>query len=201
MLSEYGEDIVGWMPNEACRVRRVRRLFKSAVHRPTEDDHRDQPDRHTSEEPPVTSRRVHLATAAVGMVVAVALGKHPVFVLPLVVGVLLPELDTVRESVHRSWLLHTFLLPALAYLLLARTGVLQQFPVVLETLNFVSLGMALHFIPDFVYPRKMTHEGAEWPVRPTGFSAPWGLLWLGLAWFVQWFVYLVPEFIPWLGGL
>lgn len=131
--------------------------------------------------------------------VAVAVGYHPVVAVPLLAGSLLPELDTFAERYHRSWLLHTFLIPALAYAGLRRVGLLT--PSVTTAIHFVTIGMALHFLADYVYPRVSTHTGARWPVRPVLFSAPWGLLWLGIAWTVQWFLYLSPAFIPWLVGL
>jgi len=44
----------------------------------------------------------------------------------------------------------------------------------------------------------MDHPGAVWPVRPVFFSAYWGLIWLGISWLVQWFIYLSTAFLPWL---
>lgn len=132
---------------------------------------------------------------------AVLGGYHPFVVGPLVVGAFVPELDARRESTHRSWLLHTFLAPALCYQLCRLLGVLQAVPEVLSVLNFVTLGMGVHFFVDYVYPSQQDHDGASWPVHPTVLSEPWGLLLLGGAWAAQWFWYLTPEFIPWLVGL
>jgi len=147
----------------------------------------------------VTHWQYHIASAVPVAFLAVAFGHHPVVALPLVVGTLLPELDALKEQYHRSWLLHTFLLPALMYEILQRISLLS--PPVTTVIHFVTIGMAIHFLADYGYPRESTHAGARWPVRPVGFSAPWGLLWLGIAWTVQWFLYLSPAFIPWLVGL
>lgn len=146
----------------------------------------------------MTSRERHVASAVPVAFLAVVLGYHPAVAVPLVAGTLLPELDAVDERLHRSWLLHTFLVPALAYAALDRVGLLP--PLLATAIHFVTLGMALHFLADFVYPRESTNEGARWPVRPVLVSAPWGLLWFGLAWTVQWFAYLSPAFVPWLVG-
>lgn len=143
----------------------------------------------------------HVASVVPVAFLAVLLGHHPFVAVPLVLGVLLPELDASRESLHRSWVLHTFLAPALVYFALGTTGHLETIPWLVTTLNFVTIGIAFHLFADFVYPREMSHQGAEWPVRPTIGSAPWGLIWMGVSWLVQWYVYLVPEFIPWLVGL
>ncbi|MFC6723171.1 hypothetical protein ACFQE1_01940 [Halobium palmae] len=129
---------------------------------------------------------------------AVAKGYHPAAVVPLLIGVFLPELDTVRSGFHRSWLVHTFLVPAVIYVLGSRSGLFGSVPILETTLQFITLGLTLHFFADYVYPQRMSHEGAVWPVRPEGFSAPWGLIWLGMVWTFQWFGYLVPSFIPWL---
>lgn len=147
----------------------------------------------------MTSREVHVVSAVPVAFLAVALGHHPVVAVPLVAGTLLPELDAVAERLHRSWLLHTFLVPALVHAALDRIGALT--PAVATAVHFVTLGMALHFLADYLYPREATHPGARWPVRPVLVSAPWGLLWLGVAWTVQWFLYLSPAFVPWLVGL
>jgi len=146
----------------------------------------------------MTTWRRHLASAVPVAFLAVAFGHHPVVAVPLVAGVLLPELDAQAERFHRSWLLHTFLAPALLYAGLDRLGLTS--PVVTTAIHFVTLGMALHLLADFVFPREMDHDGAGWPVRPVLVSSPWGLLWLGLAWTVQWFLYLSGAFIPWLVG-
>ncbi|WP_435066210.1 hypothetical protein [Halobaculum sp. EA56] len=146
----------------------------------------------------MTDRRVHVASAVPAAFLAVAVGHHPAVAVPLVAGVLLPEVDTVSERFHRSWVLHTPLVPALAYAVADRVGVLS--PPVAAAVHFLALGMTLHLLADFVYPREMSHEGAAWPVRPTVGSTPWGLLLLGVAWAAQWFLYLAPSFLPWLVG-
>lgn len=147
----------------------------------------------------MTKREHHLASTVPVAFLAVALGYHPLVAVPLIVGVLLPEIDAHSQATHRSWLLHTFLAPALVYWALVRTGLASDAAVV--AVHFVTVGMGLHFLADYVYPRKMSHRGAEWPVRPVGISAPWGLIWLGAAWALQWFAYLAPAFLPWVAGL
>ncbi|KTG09061.1 hypothetical protein AUR64_14765 [Haloprofundus marisrubri] len=149
----------------------------------------------------MTSREVHLVSTVPVAFLAVAVGHHPAVALPLVVGVLLPELDAFREETHRSWLLHTFLFPTLLYQAALRLGLLSALPAVATTIHFLALGMGLHFVADYVYPRTQTNPGAEWPVRPVGFSSPWGLLWLGISWAIQWYGYLAAAFLPWLGGV
>ncbi|WP_254546648.1 hypothetical protein [Halomarina pelagica] len=149
----------------------------------------------------MTRYEIHVASTVPVAFLAVALGYHPTVALPLLLGALLPELDARTESTHRSWALHTFLPPALVYVLGRRLEAFSAVPALLTATNFLALGMGLHFLADYVYPRRMTHEGAAWPVRPVGISAPWGLLWLGVSWTVQWFLYIVPEFAPWLVGL
>lgn len=145
----------------------------------------------------MTSRRLHLASAVPVAALAVAVGFSPVAVVPLFAGVLLPDLDALSERTHRSWLLHTFLAQTIAYQVALFAGVPPDGQLV-EVLHFVSVGVALHLLADYVYPRRQDHEGAEWPVRPTVGSAPWGLVFLGVSWFLQWFGYLANAFIPWL---
>lgn len=147
------------------------------------------PDKHTTWE-------LHLLSTIPLAFLAVALGHHPAYAIPLVVGSLLPELDATDRRFHRSWLLHTFLAPALVYWTLETVGLLTE--VIAVSVHFLTLGMLLHFLADYVYPRGMDHPGAEWPVRPVFFSAPWGLIWLGTSWLLQWFLYLSPAFLPWL---
>ncbi|WP_284010435.1 hypothetical protein [Haloarcula pelagica] len=146
----------------------------------------------------MTRREIHVASAVPVAFLAVIIGHHPLFAVPLVAGTVLPELDALREHVHRSWALHTFLLPAVMFAGLESVSLLS--PLAATAIHFVTLGMALHFVTDYVYPREMTHVGARWPVRPVVVSAPWGLLWLGVSWTVQWFLYLSSDFIPWLVG-
>lgn len=146
----------------------------------------------------MSDRKLHLASTVPVAFLAVASGFHPLYVVPLVVGVFLPELDAIRPDIHRSWALHTYLVPAIVYVLARAGGLFGAVPVLKPTLQFVTLGLTLHFLADYVYPQEMSHEGAVWPVRPTVFSAPWGLIWLGAAWTFQWFVYLAPSFVPWL---
>ncbi|WP_458208757.1 hypothetical protein [Haladaptatus sp. NG-SE-30] len=145
----------------------------------------------------MTRWTVHVGSAIAVAVVAIVFGHHPIVVLPLVIGALLPEVDAVNERTHRSWLFHTFLAPAIAYQFVIRSGIGLS-PLLVDGIHFVTIGMVVHFVADYVYPRTQTHPGAEWPVRPTVLSAPWGLLWLGLAWFIQWFGYLSNAFLPWL---
>lgn len=146
----------------------------------------------------MVDRELHLGSAVPVAFLAVAQGFHPVYVLPLLVGVFLPEVDAVDRRLHRSWALHTYLLPAVAYVAGVVSGAFAAVPVTETALQFVTLGMTLHFLADYVYPKGMSHEGARWPVRPVGFSAPWGLIWFGAAWTVQWFAYIAPSFLPWL---
>lgn len=148
----------------------------------------------------MTDRKLHLASTIPVAFVAVAVGHHPVYAIPLVLGVFLPEVDTVRRWLHRSWLAHTLLLPAIAYLALDAAGAFALVPGLAPAVHFLALGTALHLAADFVYPKGMSHSGAEWPVRPTIGSAPWGLLWMGASWTFQWFFYLEPTFLPWLVG-
>jgi len=146
----------------------------------------------------VTDRQIHIASIVPLAFIAVAFGYHPLIAVPLLVGVLLPDVDAVTERFHRSWVFHTLLLPSTAYVFFDQIGV--QTPETTVAINFVTLGMAAHFVADFLYPREMTHAGAGWPVRPVVVSSPWGLLWLGIAWTAQWFGYVAPVFIPWLVG-
>jgi hypothetical protein len=148
----------------------------------------------------VTARQLHVASVVPVAFLAVALGAHPVVAVPLLAGALLPDLDAVSERIHRSWALHTFLVPAVAYQLGVRFGAFEAVPALLDLVHFLTLGMALHFVLDFIYPRRMSHDGAAWPVRPVGPASHWGLLWLGLAWAGQWLFYLAPAFLPWLVG-
>lgn len=146
-----------------------------------------------------TSRELHLLTAVPVAFVGVLAGYHPVYAIPLVIGVLFPELDSFDERTHRSWLVHTFLFPAILYWIVSKIG-LAATPWFVTTINVFTLGMLVHFLADYVYPKGMDHRGAVWPVRPVFFSAPWGLVWLGVAWFLQWFGYLSPVFLPWLAS-
>lgn len=146
----------------------------------------------------MTERQIHIASVVPVAFIAVAFGYHPIVAIPLLAGVVLPDVDAVAERFHRSWVFHTLLIPSTVYVLLDRIGALTQGSTV--AINFVALGMAIHLVADFVYPREMTHSGAGWPVRPVLISSPWGLLWLGVAWTAQWFGYIAPVFIPWLVG-
>lgn len=149
----------------------------------------------------MTSRRIHLLSAVPTAFVAVAVGYHPAYAAPLVLGTFLPEIDAVDRRFHRSWLAHTCLLPAAVYWALRATGAFAAVPALETAVHFLALGTVLHLLADYVYPRGMDHAGAEWPVRPSGFSAPWGLLWMGMSWTLQWFLYLEPAFLPWLFGV
>lgn len=146
----------------------------------------------------MTDRTTHLLSVVPIAILGLVVGYHPAYGLALVAGVLLPEIDTVSPSTHRSWLFHTFLPAAIVYDLAYVTGVGERFPAIPIAIHFLTLGMAFHFLLDYVYPRRQSNEGAEWPVRPALFSAPWGLMWFGLAWFAQWFGYLSFAFFPWL---
>lgn len=149
----------------------------------------------------MTERSWHVASVVPVAFLAVLLGHHPVVALPLLAGVLLPEVDALRGSLHRSWVTHTFLVQTIAFVVGARVGVFDVVPGFLVALHFSTIGTGLHLLADFVYPRAMTHQGAEWPVRPSIGSAPWGLVLLSVSWLVQWYLYLVPSFIPWLFGV
>lgn len=141
------------------------------------------------------ARRIRLLAGVPSALLAVALGYHPAYLLALFGGVLLPDVDAVDRRFHRSWLFHTFLLPAIAYQAVSFAGV--DSPAVVTAVHFVTVGMACHFVCDYAFPKTRSHSGAEWPVRPTIWAAPWGLMWLGLAWFAQWFLYLADAFLPW----
>jgi len=156
------------------------------------------PDRLSPERETHTSRELHLLSVVPVAFLFVLLGYHPLAALPLVVGVLLPELDTVDDRVHRSWLLHTYLFPALLYWVLVNTGLSGTHPWLLTSIHLLTVGMTVHFLADYVYPKGMDHRGAVWPVRPVFFSAYWGLIWLGISWLIQWFIYLSTAFLPWL---
>lgn len=147
----------------------------------------------------MTSRRVHVLSTVPTMILALVLGYHPIFLLALVAGALLPDVDAVDRRFHRSWIFHTFLPPTILFQVAVVAGVTDQ--AVYTAIHFLTVGMGLHFLFDFVYPKEQTHPGAEWPVRPSIWSAPWGLMWLGLSWFAQWFLYLSPAFLPWLFGI
>lgn len=149
----------------------------------------------------MTSRRVHLLSIIPIALLSGLLGYHPIYWAALVIGVLLPEVDTVSSRFHRSWLFHTFLPTAIMYQILIQSGIGDRFPYLITAIHFVTIGLFFHFLFDYVYPKNQTNEGAAWPVKPTFFSEPWGLLWLGFSWFVQWFIYLSGSFIPWVFGL
>lgn len=148
----------------------------------------------------MTSRRVHAASIVPAGILATVLGYHPLYWVALVIGVLLPEVDAIRERFHRSWVFHTFLPTAVAYQFVVLSGLGDRYPFLVTGVHFVTVGLLFHFLFDFVYPKHQTHDGAEWSVRPTIFSDHWGLMWLGLSWFVQWFIYLAGAFIPWTVG-
>lgn len=147
----------------------------------------------------MTTRKVHVLSTVPTGLLALVVGHHPAFLIALVAGVLLPEVDTVRRWFHRSWIFHTFLPPAIAFQAALALGV--ETAAVYTAIHFVTVGMGLHLLFDFVYPKTQSHPGAEWPVRPSIWSAPWGLMWLGLSWFAQWFLYLSTAFLPWLLGI
>lgn len=146
----------------------------------------------------MTSRSVHLVSLIPIALLSVVLDYHPAYWLALAVGVLLPEGDTISPALHRSWVFHTFLPVAAAYQAIQLLQLGSRYPWLVVTLHFVTLGLGFHFLFDFIYPKTQSHEGSEWPVRPTFFSVPWGLMWLGLAWLAQWFGYLAVSFLPWI---
>lgn len=146
----------------------------------------------------MTSRTTHVLSLMPVALLTVVLGYHPGYWLALVAGVLLPEIDTISPATHRSWIFHTFLPSAALYQCLYQLGIGEQFPAALQVVHFATIGMFFHFLFDFVYPKDQSNDGAEWPVRPAFFSDVWGLTWLGLSWFAQWFSYLSFAFIPWL---
>lgn len=149
----------------------------------------------------MTSRRTHLVSLVPPAILAIILGYHPGYLLAMTVGVLLPNVDAAHPRLHRSWAFHTFLVPAILYQGVELSGIAENFPTIVLVLNFITVGLVFHFVLDFAYPKQMAHDGAEWPVRPTVFSDPWGLMWLGLSWFIQWFLYLSDVFVPWVLGL
>lgn len=147
----------------------------------------------------MSHKRTYILTGAPIGLLAVVLGYHPGYLLALLCGTLVPNIDTVDSRVHRSWLFHTYLAPTIIYVLVSLLGLASLR--IVSVLHFLTLGMTAHFVCDYVYLKNQTHNGAAWPVRPTFWSAPWGLMWLGLAWFAQWFLYLAPSFIPWVIGV
>lgn len=149
----------------------------------------------------MTSKKIHIVSLIPVAILTVILGYHPIYWFPLLGGVLLPEVDAVSPRLHRSWIFHTFLIPALLYQICIQSRLNEEFSVAVLIIHFITVGMMFHFLFDFVYPKNQTHNGAEWPVRPTIFSDPWGLMWLGLSWAFQWFAYLSNSFIPWLFGI
>lgn len=146
----------------------------------------------------MTSRSTHVLSLIPIAVLTLVLGYHPSYLLALIAGVLLPEVDTASPTIHRSWLFHTFLPTTVLYQLVNQFNVGEQFPFVVTLVHFITLGMAFHFLFDYVFPKTQSNKGAEWPIKPTFFSAPWGLTWLGLSWLAQWFGYVSIAFLPWL---
>lgn len=128
-------------------------------------------------------------------------GVHPIGIVPITIGVFLPNIDTFREKYHRSWLTHTYLAPALLFIVVDQANVANSLPIVVIWINLASIGLSVHFFCDYIYPKTQTHPGSEWPVRPSIGSTPWGLIWLGVSWSIQWFGYLAVEFIPWIGRM
>jgi len=149
----------------------------------------------------MTSRRQHIASLVPAALLAITIEFHPGYIVAMAAGVLLPEIDAVTPRLHRSWIFHTALIPAIGYQFLLQSGVAELISQTVLVVHFATVGILFHLLFDFVYPKEMEHAGAEWPVRPTIFSEPWGLMWLGLSWFTQWFIYLSPAFVPWLLGL
>jgi len=118
--------------------------------------------------------------------------------VPLVAGALFPEVDATDERLHRSWLFHTYLIPTLVYFAITSVGIGESHQWLVTGVHVFSVGLTLHFLADYIYPKGMDHPGSVWPVRPFVISAPWGLIWLGVAWLIQWFVYLSDAFLPWI---
>ena len=145
----------------------------------------------------MTDRSTHVLSLVPIALLTLVAGHHPGYLLALVAGVLLPEVDTVSPKIHRSWLFHTFLSTTVLYQVVHQSGLGERFPVVTTAVHFLTLGMTFHFLFDYVFPKNQSNDGAEWPVKPTFFSAPWGLTWLGLSWLAQWFGYLSIAFLPW----
>lgn len=125
-------------------------------------------------------------------------GIHPLGIAPIIVGVFLPDIDAFKEKYHRSWLAHTYLAPALMFILVNQINITNISSIIINIINLLSVGITIHFFCDYIYPKSQTHTGSEWPVRPSIGSTPWGLIWLGISWSIQWFGYLSIEFIPWL---
>lgn len=146
-----------------------------------------------------TSRPFLVLSTVPTMVLALVLGYHPLYFLPLVAGALLPDVDAIDRRLHRSWCFHTFLPPAILFQIALVLGI--EHTAVYTAIHFVTIGMLFHFLFDYVYPKTQRHPGAEWPVRPSIWSAPWGLMWFGLSWFAQWFLYLSVAFLPWVVGV
>ncbi|MFC6964871.1 hypothetical protein [Halocatena marina] len=145
----------------------------------------------------MTGRSLYVGAALLVGISAVVLGAYPIWILPIIVGVLIPNIDTIRERFHRSWLFHTFLAPTLAYKVVINP-VIPWSGLLVELVHFTALGMMIHFVFDYIYPQRKQSSGSEWPIRPSLGSEPWGIMLLGIAWFVQWFLYLAPAFLPWL---
>lgn len=146
----------------------------------------------------MTSPRTHVLSLIPIAILTIALGYHPAYLITLVAGVLLPEVDTISPKIHRSWIFHAFLPTAILYQIIYQSGFESRLPTAVVVVHFITVGMAWHFLFDYVYPKSQSNDGAEWPVRPTVFSEPWGLFWFGLSWLVQWFSYLSSAFLPWL---
>lgn len=145
------------------------------------------------------TRRLGLVTG-IG-IAGVIVGFSPLFIVPAAVGAWIPDLDSGQETFHRSWILHTFLPASVLYGLVLTVGLNEPYPFLLNAVHFFSLGIGAHLVLDYVHPREMAHEGAEWPIKPTIWSMPWGFLWLGLSWAYQWYFYLSRHFLPWIAGL
>ena len=141
-----------------------------------------------------------------GLVISVSIsgmivGFCPLFVLPTIIGAWIPDLDARIEASHRSWIFHTFLPASVLYGLILGAGLDDSYSFLLDAVHFFTLGMGVHFLLDYVHPRRMAHDGSEWPIKPSIWSMPWGFLWLGISWSYQWYFYLSRHFLPWIAGL
>jgi len=148
----------------------------------------------------MTDKTTRIGLVASIGIAGVIVGFHPLFALPAAAGAWFPDLDVGSEVYHRSWGVHTFLPPTLLYGLVHVLGLPNIYPFLLDAVHFFTLGMCAHFLLDYVYPRRMTHNGSAWPIKPTIWSMPWGFFWLAIAWGYQWFFYLSRHFLPWLFG-
>ncbi len=146
----------------------------------------------------MTSRTLRALFFVSVSILIITIGYHPVFILAFGLGLIIPDVDSLDPRFHRSWVFHTFLPSAIAYQMLVISNVGTRYPPFVTGIHFVTIGMFFHFLLDYVYPKGMSNDGSSWPIKPTIFSSPWGLMWLGFSWLIQWFAYLSIAFLPWL---